>query len=233
AEEHRKAEEARLAEEQRKAEEERLAEEQRKAEEARLAEEQRKAEEARLAEEQRKAEEERLAEEQRKAEEERLAEEQRKAEEERLAEQQRQAGKTDIAVLAPVERPELSNDELAKNKVELRRALSELPSMSIQFQTSSNVLTDESRDILQQIGDQLLKFPGVQVSIEGHTDWNGPKELNLTLSLSRATAVRDFLVEQGVSVFDLRARGFGEEVPIADNTSTQGRAANRRIEFNF
>jgi len=58
-------------------------------------------------------------------------------------------------------------------------------------------------------------------------------ESNLALSLARATTVRSYLVDRGVSVFMLRAKGFGENMPIAENESAAGRATNRRIEFKF
>ncbi len=85
----------------------------------------------------------------------------------------------------------------------------------------------------KQVADVLISFPDTTVSIEGHTDSTGANEANLILSLSRATTVRSFLVERGVSVFNLRAKGFGEEIPIADNRTPDGRAVNRRIEFKF
>ena len=246
-EEARKAEEARLAEEEaRKAEEARLAEkEARKAEESRLAEEEaRKAEEARLAEEEaRKAEEARLAEEEaRKAEEARLAEEEaRKAEEARLAEEE--ARKAEEAKLAEEEASKAEESGLAGDSVEvvqtseereqLEVALASLPSLNVQFESSSNVVTAESLQVLNSIAAVLLQFPNTTVSIEGHTDATGPNEGNLALSLLRATTVRDYLIDRGVSVYRLRARGFGEEVPIAGNDTPEGRATNRRIEFKF
>jgi len=87
--------------------------------------------------------------------------------------------------------------------------------------------------VLNQIADILLAFPEAIVSIDGHTDSTGNNEENLKLSLSRAVAVRSYLVEQGVSAFNLKAKGFGEEIPIADNRTVNGRATNRRIEFTF
>jgi len=116
---------------------------------------------------------------------------------------------------------------------DLRSALSELPTLRILFKTDVNVLTQKSQDVLDQIASVLLRFPETNVAIEGHTDSTGASELNLRLSLLRATTVRDYLIDKGVSVYNLRALGFGEEVPIADNQTAEGRAINRRIEFTF
>ena len=94
-------------------------------------------------------------------------------------------------------------------------------------------MTPESLDTLGQIADVLASHPETTVTIEGHTDSTGDVGDNLALSLARAMSVRSYLVDQGVSVFNLRAKGFGEGVPIADNQTATGRATNRRIEFKF
>ncbi len=124
------------------------------------------------------------------------------------------------------------NEQSGQNE-ELRTALSELPTLRILFETDVNVLTAKSQIVLDQIADALMRFPDTSVAIEGHTDATGDQTLNLELSLLRATTVRDYLIDKGVSVYSLRALGFGEEVPIADNQTAEGRAINRRIEFTF
>ena len=96
-----------------------------------------------------------------------------------------------------------------------------------------NVLTSESLKILDGIAEVLLQFPGMEIIIKGHTDSTGEPEANLQLSLLRAVAVRDYLVEKGVSPNTLRAMGFGEAFPVADNQTAKGRSANRRIEFTY
>jgi len=69
------------------------------------------------------------------------------------------------------------------------------------------------------------------ISVEGHTDATGPNDLNKWLSQQRAESVVNYLVKQGIDKSRLEALGHGENKPVADNASTQGRAANRRIEF--
>ena len=67
--------------------------------------------------------------------------------------------------------------------------------------------------------------------MEGHTDADGSEELNLALSLARAEAVVDRLVELGVSGQRLYAVGYGETLPIASNETNDGKRRNRRIVF--
>ncbi len=108
-----------------------------------------------------------------------------------------------------------------------------LPSLQILFGTHDNALTPESLDILDQIAAILVRFPDSKVAIKGHTDATGDFDDNLRLSLLRATTVRDYLIDKGVSGQNLRALGYGEQMPIADNATPEGRAINRRIEFTF
>jgi outer membrane protein OmpA-like peptidoglycan-associated protein len=69
--------------------------------------------------------------------------------------------------------------------------------------------------------------------IEGHTDSQGNEAVNAELSSARAESVRAALVAKGVAADRLTAVGFGESQPIADNATTEGRAANRRVVFNL
>jgi len=71
------------------------------------------------------------------------------------------------------------------------------------------------------------------MEIGGHTDSQGREEMNLGLSQSRADAVLNGLLARGVLVTNLTARGYGENRPIADNDSEDGRELNRRIEFRL
>ena len=114
----------------------------------------------------------------------------------------------------------------------LKNAFNNLPSMDILFESSSDILTIESLDVLDSIADVLVNHPDIPIRIEGHTDASGTKQDNLILSQLRANSVRDYLVDRGVSIYRLKAYGFGEGVPISDNSTPDGRADNRRIEFN-
>jgi outer membrane protein OmpA-like peptidoglycan-associated protein len=103
----------------------------------------------------------------------------------------------------------------------------------------SDVLFDEgrytlrpgAREKLAKISGIILGHPGLQISIEGHTDSIGSDEYNLKLSENRAAAVRDFLVTQGVPPTVVAAFGFGKQSPVADNSTAAGRQQNRRVEL--
>ncbi len=115
----------------------------------------------------------------------------------------------------------------------LQQALSKLPTTQILFELGSAVLTSSSVNTLNQVADVLISFPRSTISIEGHTDATGESEANLALSLERAVVVRTYLISQGVSMLTLRAKGYGEDKPLASNETATGRATNRRIEFKF
>jgi outer membrane protein OmpA-like peptidoglycan-associated protein len=69
------------------------------------------------------------------------------------------------------------------------------------------------------------------LEVEGHTDSVGTDEYNMDLSVKRATAVRDYLVQQAIQPGSITARGFGESRPVASNDHAAGRQQNRRVEL--
>lgn len=102
---------------------------------------------------------------------------------------------------------------------------------SLDFATGSAGITDESRAALDAIAAAFRRCGTGRIEIGGHTDSQGPSDLNLRLSETRAEAVMHALSERGVPPERMVARGFGEENPIATNETEAGRAQNRRIEF--
>ncbi len=103
----------------------------------------------------------------------------------------------------------------------------------INFAPGSALLTAVGIEQLDTLVEVLDAAPdGIVVAVEGHTDSQGGADSNQRLSENRAQAVVDYLVAQGVDEAKLRAVGNGESQPIDDNESVEGRAANRRIEFN-
>lgn len=100
-----------------------------------------------------------------------------------------------------------------------------------------DVNSDVVKAIDQQTLDAIVALAGSRddwiLTVVGHTDDQGSDVYNLELSLRRATALRDLLTEQGIPEENLRIRGAGEIAPIGDNTTAEGRAQNRRIEFEF
>lgn len=101
----------------------------------------------------------------------------------------------------------------------------------IQFRTGGARLSEEGERVLSAVARELRASPTLRIAIEGHTDASGDAASNLSLSRHRAQAVRAFLVDRSIAETRMSAEGFGETRPIADNTSVEGRQANRRIEF--
>lgn len=102
----------------------------------------------------------------------------------------------------------------------------------ILFASGSATIADESFPTLDRFID-VLNGTVVSVDIEGHTDNTGDPQLNQTLSQDRARAVLNYLVANGVEESRLSASGFGPDQPVADNDTEEGRALNRRIEFEL
>ncbi|UCD83535.1 MAG: carboxypeptidase regulatory-like domain-containing protein, partial [Deltaproteobacteria bacterium] len=103
----------------------------------------------------------------------------------------------------------------------------------IHFETGKAVLLSASHPILDDVAQILVDHPRVKILIEGHTDSVGSETYNLNLSQSRAESVMKYLLDKGVPGARLKAAGFGESTPIADNTTASGRARNRRVEFTI
>jgi OOP family OmpA-OmpF porin len=98
---------------------------------------------------------------------------------------------------------------------------------------SSNITGDVSYEILDAVAEILIANPDIEIRIEGHTDSQGSSSYNLRLSQGRADAVRAYLTSQGIRGSRLSSVGLGEETPIADNETEDGRALNRRVEFHI
>lgn len=104
---------------------------------------------------------------------------------------------------------------------------------NVNFEFDSAKLTPESTVILDQAAAALNKTPGKKVQVAGHTDSVGSNVYNQKLSQARAKTVRDYLVAQGVDAARLSSAGFGEEKPVADNSTDEGRSKNRRVELDI
>ncbi len=110
----------------------------------------------------------------------------------------------------------------------------ELELEPINFVTASSMLTAASRLYLREkVVSFLRKAPKININVTGHTDNIGDDFVNLSLSLARAQAVVKFLISEGISEYRLRHEGFGEAMPIASNTSAEGRRKNRRVEIKI
>jgi OmpA-OmpF porin, OOP family len=99
------------------------------------------------------------------------------------------------------------------------------------FDTGKATLQDSSAEQLQNIAAILKAYPKVKVKVGGYTDNTGDKKANLRLSQDRATNVMQELVRRSVDSSRLEAEGYGEEHPVADNSTPEGRQMNRRISL--
>jgi outer membrane protein OmpA-like peptidoglycan-associated protein len=120
-------------------------------------------------------------------------------------------------------------EELAEKLI----ADGELTLNNIQFNYDSAELTEQAKKILINVSDVLKKLDTLNIEIQGHTDSDGSESYNQDLSDRRAASVLNFLVSTGIDSKRLSSKGYGESVPIADNKSEEGKAANRRIEFKI
>ncbi|MDI1234863.1 MAG: OmpA family protein [bacterium] len=92
-------------------------------------------------------------------------------------------------------------------------------------------LKEESKAELDKLVLLMKKFPFMKIEIGGHTDNTGDKTKNMTLSLNRAKAVKDYLVKAGIEMTRMNAVGYGDTKPVADNKTIEGKALNRRTVF--
>ena len=103
----------------------------------------------------------------------------------------------------------------------------------ILFDTDSSVLKPNARGLLDDVAGVLMKYPDTNVLVKGHTDNTGSETHNLQLSERRAEAVKNYLITRGVPGPRLQSLGFGESMPVADNSSDSGRQHNRRVELQI
>ncbi len=102
----------------------------------------------------------------------------------------------------------------------------------ITFKTGTAELSGGSFSVLQGVAD-ILRGCGASFEVASHTDARGDAAVNQKLSERRATAVARYLAASGVPPQHLRAAGYGETQPVADNATAAGRSANRRVEFRI
>ncbi len=86
---------------------------------------------------------------------------------------------------------------------------------------------------LRSLAQTLKNYPKQRLIVKGHTDSQGDDRFNQTLSEERANNVRTFLVSEGVSSSRITAIGFGSKMPVATNSTAEGRQQNRRVEVEI
>jgi outer membrane protein OmpA-like peptidoglycan-associated protein len=137
--------------------------------------------------------------------------------------------------------------QAAQQESEMRERLKQQLNSVLQTQESARGLIVNMSDVLfafnkyelktdaqvklAKISGILLTYPNLKVQVEGYTDNIGSDEYNLKLSQQRATTVQAFLIEQGVQPGSVTSQGFGKADPVADNATSAGRSANRRVSL--
>jgi len=112
---------------------------------------------------------------------------------------------------------------VTEKKIELKQ--------TVFFDTNRATIKRVSFPLLDDVAQAMLDNSTIKVDVEGHTDSQGKDAFNKKLSQKRAESVRKYLIGKGVAGDRMVPKGFGEDVPIADNRTADGRAQNRRVEF--
>jgi outer membrane protein OmpA-like peptidoglycan-associated protein len=120
--------------------------------------------------------------------------------------------------------------KLAAVKEEARGLVITL-SGSVLFASNKSALLPAAQDRLNQVSEALMATKERKLTVEGHTDSQGSSSYNQVLSQQRADAVRSYIISRGYPSDLIQARGIGEDRPVADNASAEGRANNRRVEI--
>lgn len=101
----------------------------------------------------------------------------------------------------------------------------------VYFATNKYDINTASQETLDKLVGVFKEYPETNIMVVGHTDSSGADEYNLTLSKNRATAVSNYLINNGISSSRITTHWFGEAQPISDNTTPEGRAKNRRVNI--
>jgi outer membrane protein OmpA-like peptidoglycan-associated protein len=97
------------------------------------------------------------------------------------------------------------------------------------FDVDKSSLRGESRVALDKLVLMMKTYPNVRIEVQGHTDADGAADHNLKLSQDRAASVRKYLIDAGISGDRVQAKGYGMTLPIAPNTTAEGKQLNRRV----
>lgn len=101
------------------------------------------------------------------------------------------------------------------------------------FNTASATIKDESFPVLDAVVKVMQDNPNYKLNVDGHTDNTGNADSNMELSQKRAESARNYIIEKGISADRITAKGYGSNKPAGDNSTEEGRAKNRRVEFNI
>jgi OmpA-OmpF porin, OOP family len=111
--------------------------------------------------------------------------------------------------------------------------IEQIVAANVMFKSNSASLTKNSAPAIRELADSMKTNPDLDLLIEGHTDNQGGETFNLKLSEDRANTVKNLLIQYGIPEKRIEIKAFGDSQPISPNTTSQGRALNRRVVFKF
>jgi len=101
----------------------------------------------------------------------------------------------------------------------------------VYFDTNKSNVKGTSATTLDKLAGIFKEYPQSIILVEGHTDSAGPEDYNMNLSKQRAESVSSYLIQQGIDASRFTTKWYGEVQPKADNSTTEGKAKNRRVEL--
>ena len=155
------------------------------------------------------------------------AEQQKASEAAQQAQQYRQEREAELTQL------QQALGQIAQTRLTAMGLVMTLDNKSIRFDFDKSVIKPEYRDTLNRIAGILMTLKGYRINVYGYTDDVGTQAYNLQLSQRRAEAVRNFLVQAGLSATIMSAKGFGKSDPRVPGETEDARAANRRVEIGI
>jgi outer membrane protein OmpA-like peptidoglycan-associated protein len=134
---------------------------------------------------------------------------------------------------AELQRLEQSFGQIAETRRTAHGLVMTLGEKSIRFDADKSDIAPQYRGILKRIAGVLMPLKGYSIYVYGYTDDSGTKDYNLKLSVRRARAVRDSLVQAGISSSLISTKGFGKSDPRVRGNTAKARTANRRVEIGI
>lgn len=133
--------------------------------------------------------------------------------------------------IAEVSLPEIDTEEEEEDIFENLKPGAVVSFKNVLFEQGKYILLEGSYTELDKLLRTMIRYPALKIRIDGHTDNVGDPNLNQSLSFFRAKVVETYLVEHGIDVSRIEVKGYGSSRPLADNSTEEGRAKNRRVEF--
>ena len=134
-----------------------------------------------------------------------------------------------------VTEPKVQEKEVeTPSKEEIQAKLNSLLKLKkVEFIYGKALLTDTGKKTINEVYTVLNEYKKINVEVGGHTDSRGSQAMNKSLSQSRATTIKNYLISKGIDSKRLKAVGYGENKPLVKNDSSKNRQINRRVEFKI